>query len=84
MIDKKISLGTILTGLTIIGTFIFTQGSTQTKIDSVEKEQNTVVKRVDNNSSAIVHLKVGQAKIETKLDERFNKIEELILDIENW
>ena len=82
MIDKKISLGTILTGATIIGTFIFTQGSTQTKIDSVEKEQNTVVKRVDNNSSAIVNLKVGQAKIETKLDERFNKIEELIMDIE--
>jgi hypothetical protein len=82
MIDKKISLGTILTGLTIIGTFIFTQGSTQSKIDSVEKEQNTVVKRVDNNSAAIVNLKVGQAKIETKLDERFNKIEELIMDIE--
>ena len=82
MIDKKISLGTLLTGATIIGTFIFTQGSTQTKIDSVEKEQNTVVKRVDNNSSAIVNLKVGQAKIETKLDERFNKIEELILEIE--
>ena len=82
MIDKKISLGTILTGATIIGTFIFTQGSTQTKIDSVEKEQNTVVKRVDNNSSAIVNLKVGQAKIETKLDERFNKIEELIMDID--
>ena len=82
MIDKKISLGTLLTGATIIGTFIFTQGSTQTKVDSIQKEQNTVVKRVDNNSSAIVNLKVGQAKIETKLDERFNKIEELIMDIE--
>ena len=82
MIDKKISLGTLLTGATIIGTFIFTQGSTQSKIDSVQKEQNTVVKRVDNNSNAIVNLKVGQAKIETKLDERFNKIEELIMDLE--
>ena len=81
-IDKKISLGTLLTGATIIGTFIVTQGSTQSKIDRVQKEQNTVVKRVDNNSSAIVNLKVGQAKIETKLDERFNKIEELIMDIE--
>ena len=82
MIDKKIALGTLLTGATIIGTFIFTQGSTQSTIDSVQKEQNTVVKRVDNNSSAIVNLKVGQAKIETKLDERFNKIEELIMDID--
>tara|TARA_R100000808_G_scaffold10942_1_gene28638 strand:+ start:798 stop:1046 length:249 start_codon:yes stop_codon:yes gene_type:complete len=82
MIDKKISLGTILTGATIIGTFIFTQGSTTTKIDSVEKEQTKVVKRVDNNSSAIVNLKIGQAKIETKLDDRFNRLEELIMDIE--
>ena len=37
MIDKKISLGTLITGATIIGTFIFTQGSTQTKIEVVEK-----------------------------------------------
>ena len=82
MIDKKISLGTILTGVTIIGTFIFTQGTTTSKIDSVEKQQNTVVKRVDNNSAAIVNLKVGQAKIETKIDERFNKLEDILMDLE--
>ena len=82
MIDKKISLGTILTGLTIIGTFIFTQGSTQTKVASVEKEQAHTVKRVKVNEDSIVDLKIGQAKIETKLDDRFNRLEEILMDLE--
>ena len=82
MIDKKISLGTILTGLTIIGTFIFTQGSTQTKIEVVEKEQTNTVKRVQKNEGDITDLKVSVGKIETKLDDRFNRIEELIMDLE--
>lgn len=82
MIDKKISLGTILTGATIIGTFVFTQGSTQTKIETVEKEQSKVIKRVKVNEDSIVDLKIGQAKIETKLDDRFNRLEELIMELE--
>tara|TARA_R100000458_G_C8278383_1_gene254475 strand:+ start:305 stop:553 length:249 start_codon:yes stop_codon:yes gene_type:complete len=82
MIDKKISLGTILTGATIIGTFVFTQGSTQTKIETVEKEQSKTIKRVKVNEDSIVDLKIGQAKIETKLDDRFNRLEELIMELE--
>tara|TARA_R100000808_G_C2144873_1_gene152631 strand:+ start:2318 stop:2566 length:249 start_codon:yes stop_codon:yes gene_type:complete len=82
MIDKKISLGTLLTGATIIGTFIFTQGSTQTKIEVVEKEQTNTVKRVQKNEGDITDLKVSVGKIETKLDDRFNRIEELIMDLE--
>ncbi len=82
MIDKKISLGTLLTGATIIGTFIFTQGSTQTKIEVVEKEQVNTVKRVQKNEGDITDLKVSVGKIETKLDDRFNRIEELIMELE--
>ena len=82
MIDKKISLGTLLTGATIIGTFIFTQGSTQTKIEVVEKEQTNTVKRVQKNEGDITDLKVSVGKIETKLDDRFNRIEELFMDLE--
>ena len=82
MIDKKISLGTILTGATIIGTFVFTQGSTQTKIETVEKEQSKTIRRVKVNEDSIVDLKIGQAKIETKLDDRFNRLEELIMELE--
>ena len=82
MIDKKISLGTILTGLTIIGTFIFTQGATSTKIETVEKEQINTVKRVNKNEVSIVDLKVSVGKIETQLDDRFDRLEEIILDLE--
>ena len=82
MIDKKISLGTILTGVTIIGTFIFTQGSTQTKIQNVEKEQSNTVKTVKKNEGDITNLKVSVAKIETQLDNRFDRLEEILMDLE--
>ena len=82
MIDKKISLGTILTGVTIIGTFIFTQGSTQSKIENVEKEQINTVKTVKKNEGDITNLKVSVAKIETQLDNRFDRLEETLMDLE--
>tara|TARA_R100001594_G_scaffold57917_2_gene91894 strand:+ start:45 stop:293 length:249 start_codon:yes stop_codon:yes gene_type:complete len=82
MIDKKISLGTILTGVTIIGTFIFTQGSTQSKIENVEKEQINTVKTVKKNEGDITNLKVSVAKIETQLDNRFDRLEEMLMDLE--
>ena len=56
MIDKKISVGTLLTIATIGGTIIFTQGATSHRIESVEKDslENTesiksVVKEVNQN-----------------------------------
>ena len=82
MIDKKISLGTILTGVTIIGTFIFTQGSTQAKIEVIEKEQINTVKTVKKNEGDITNLKVSVAKIETHLDNRFARLEEMFMDLE--
>jgi peptidoglycan hydrolase CwlO-like protein len=82
MIDKKISLGTILTGVTIIGTFIFTQGSTQTKIQNVEKEQANTIKTVKKNEGDITNLKVSVAKIETQLDNRFDRLEEILMDLD--
>ena len=75
-------MGPLLTGARIIGTFIFTQGSTQTKIEVVEKEQTNTVKRVQKNEGDITDLKVSVGKIETKLDDRFNRIEELIMYLE--
>ena len=82
MIDKKISLGTILTGVTIIGTFIFTQGSTQAKIEVIEKEQINTVKTVKKNEGDITNLKVSVAKIETQLDNRFDRLEEMLMDLD--
>ena len=80
MIDKKISVGTLITIATIGGTIIFTQGATSHRIESVEKEafENTesiksVVKEVNQN-------KVDIGKIEAKIDEGFKRIETLLIE----
>ena len=80
MIDKKISVGTLITIVTIGGTVIFTQGATSHRIESVEKEafENTesiksVVKEVNQN-------KVDIGKIEAKIDEGFKRIETLFIE----
>ena len=83
MIDfKKISVGTIITLCTIIGTFVYTQGQFTQKTETVVKEQEKVVVRVKTNEADIVNLKIGVAEIETKLDDRFNRLEEILMDLE--
>jgi len=82
MINKKISLGTLITIGTIIGTFIYTQGIFAQKIDTVESKNLESSVRVMSNSKKIQTLEVSVAKIETKLDERFNRIEELLMDLD--
>lgn len=82
MIDKKISVGTLLTIGTVLAGIIYTHGVSTEKIETVEKEQTKTVKRVKVNEDSIVDLKIGQAKIETKLDDRFNRLEEILMDLE--
>ncbi len=82
MIDKKISLGTIITIGTIIGTFIYTQGVFAQKIESMESDNDNNSRQVMTNRTKIQTLEVSVAKIDTKLDERFNRIEELLMDLE--
>ena len=82
MIDKKISLGTLITIGTIIGTFVYTQGIFAQKIESMESNNANNSKQVMTHRAKIQTLEVSVAKIETKLDERFNRIEELLMDLE--
>ena len=83
MIDfKRISVGTIITIFTVIDTFIYTQGQFTEKAETIVKEQDKVVVRVKTNESDIVNLKIGVAKIETKLDDRFYRLEEILMDLE--
>ena len=82
MIDKKISLGTLITIGTIIGTFVYTQGIFAQKIESVESDNSNSIQKIMSNSNKIQTLENSVAKIETKLDERFNRIEELLMDLE--
>ena len=82
MIDKKISLGTLITLGTIIGTFVYTQGIFAQKIESMESNGSSNSQKIMSNNKKIQTLEVSVAKIETKLDERFNRIEEMLMDLE--
>ena len=82
MIDKKISIGTLITIGTIIGTFIYTQGIFAAKMESMESKSLESSVKVMSNSNKIQTLEVSVAKIDTKLDERFNRIEEMLMDLE--
>ena len=80
MIDKKISLGTIITIATLIGTFIFTERATSHRILSVEDD-------ADENSIMIYSVqrdvnknKVDIGKIETNIDEWGKRLETLIIE----
>tara|TARA_R100001230_G_C5673457_1_gene178677 strand:+ start:518 stop:769 length:252 start_codon:yes stop_codon:yes gene_type:complete len=81
MIDKKISIGSILTILTAATTVVYMHGANNTKMETIEQNQIKSVKRIENNEKEIVELKVGVAKIEAKLDDRFNRIEDLLFEL---
>tara|TARA_R110002167_G_scaffold80797_1_gene221813 strand:+ start:856 stop:1104 length:249 start_codon:yes stop_codon:yes gene_type:complete len=82
MIDTTISVGSIFTAITVAGTLFFTTGTYSTKIDTIKTEQEKTVVRVKSNEDNIVTLKIGVAKIEAKLDDRFNRLEEILMDLE--
>ena len=82
MIDKKISIGSLLTIGTILVGAAISYGVNSNRMENVEIEQVKAVKRIKANEDSIVDLKIGVAKIETKLDDRFNRLEELLMDLE--
>ena len=79
MIDKNI-IGTSLTILTILGTFIYTLGITSNKIESFEKDINVNAVRINKADDEINDLKVSVAKLETKIDEWGKRLETLIVE----
>ena len=80
MIDTTISIGSIFTIETVVGTLFFTSGTYTSKIENLETKQTNTVKRVSKNERDITDLKVTTAKIETKIDERFDRIEEMLME----
>mgnify|MGYP003681006258 CR=1 FL=1 len=79
MIEKKISVGTIVTILTVLVTCIYTQGAMVNKIDSIALENEDKAKSIQSNRN-----KIGQERIETKIDEvmkRFDRLETLIMEM---
>ena len=84
MIDKKISLGTLITILTVLGTFIYTQGIVSNKIESSETSIEENSKQIKTNRTKTQNLEVGQERIETKIDgvmDRFDRLETLIMEM---
>ena len=80
VIDKKISIGTIITIITLAATFIFTQGATQTKIDTLSSSSNDNHKKIASNRDKIQKVEVDVARIESKIDEGFKRIEQLFFE----
>ena len=81
MIEKKISVGTIVTILTVLVTCIYTQGAMVNKIDSIALENEDKAKSIQSNRNKI---QIGQERIETKIDEvmkRFDRLETLIMEM---
>ena len=80
MIDKKISIGTLITILTILGTFIYTQGMMTYKVESFEKDTTNHSVKINKNIDNIQKLEVSVAKIESKIDEGFKRLETLFIE----
>jgi len=82
MIDKKISLGSILTIASVLIGAAISYGVNSNKVENINTEQIKVVKRVKSNEESIVNLKISVAKIETQLDDRFDRLEDILMDLE--
>ena len=82
MIDTTISIGNIFTIVTVAGTLFFTTGTYSSKIDTLETNGEKTVVRVKKTEQDITDLKVSVAKIETQLDDRFDRLEEILMDLE--
>ena len=81
MIDKKISLGTLITICTILGTFIYTQGIMSSKMESFEKDTNSHSIKINKNQEDVQDLEKSVIKIESMMEERFDKLESLIMEM---
>jgi uncharacterized protein YoxC len=80
MIDKNL-IGTALTILTILGTFIYTQGIMSNKIETFENDVKENKIRINKNQEDIQDLENSVTRIETMMEERFDKLESLIMEM---
>ena len=80
MLDKKISVGTIVTIITIVGTCIYTQGAMVNRIESFETDSTDNRKKIMSNREKIQKVEVDVARIESKIDEGFKNLERLLIE----
>lgn len=82
MIDKKISIGSLLTIASVLIGAAVSYGINSNKVENIKTEQVKVVKRIQSNEENIVNLKISVAKIETQLDDRFDRLEDILMELE--
>tara|TARA_X000001382_G_scaffold97739_1_gene72061 strand:+ start:1710 stop:1958 length:249 start_codon:yes stop_codon:yes gene_type:complete len=82
MIDKKISIGSLLTIASVLIGAAVSYGINSNKVENINTEHLKVVKRVQSNEENIVNLKISVAKIETQLDDRFDRLEDILMELE--
>lgn len=70
-IENKISWGSIITIVAVLGGIILTAGGTSEKMINVQKTADTALERAFDNENRIY-------VIETKIEEGFKRIEEKI------
>ena len=78
------SIGTLITIVTIIGTFFYTSGVMSNKIESSEITIQENSKSIKTNRDKTQNLEIGQERIETKIDgvmSRFDRLETLIMEM---
>ena len=80
MIDKKISVGTLITIATVIGTFVYTQGATHAVVSHIELDTSENTNKIMSNSAKIQKIEVDVARIEAKIDEGFKRLETLLIE----
>ena len=80
MFDKKISVGTVITIITIVATCIYTQGIITNRIEVTEGKSNDNSMKLSSNRDKIQKLEVSVGKIEAKIDEGFKRLETLIIE----
>ena len=77
-------IGTLITIVTIIGTFFYTSGVMSNKIESSEITIQENSKSIKTNRDKTQNLEIGQERIETKIDgvmSRFDRLETLIMEM---
>ena len=77
-------IGTLITIVTIIGTFFYTSGFMSNKIESSEITIQENSKSIKTNRDKTQNLEIGQERIETKIDgvmSRFDRLETLIMEM---
>ena len=77
-------IGTLITIVTIIGTFFYTSGVMSNKIESSEITIQENSKSIKTNRDKTQNLEIGQERIETKIDgylNRFDRLETLIMEM---